>query len=210
MDKCTECSKNFIKAPEHLYKTKQGRQCSYTCWNRAKARQESIDMHAKIVKNKEAKMMNFKENEIVICQMGDSFEVGKIKTLRDDGAFVWYHSGDTAAYTPYESMHKIENAAYLTNANLGKDMVTTIKQLAPVLRYCSRLSRVVTPTEAMRHYGIVTPTKAMRHFGIRHDGAVSDFLNDLEIAMHDGNTLNVNDELYGPIYRRMCEDVSHE
>lgn len=153
-------------------------------------------------------MMNFKENEIVMCQMGGSFEVGRIKRLCDDGAFVWYHSGDTAAYTPYESMHKIENATYLTNANLGKDTATTIKQLAPVLRYCSMLSRIVAPTEAMRHYGIVTPMKAMRHFGIRHDGAVGDFLNDLGLAMHNGNTLNVNDELYGPIYRRMCEDVS--
>ena len=47
MDKCTECSKNFIAAPKHLYKTKQGKQCSYTCWNRAKARQESISMQAK-------------------------------------------------------------------------------------------------------------------------------------------------------------------
>lgn len=198
MDKCTECSKNFIRAPEHLYKTKQGRQCSYTCWNRAKARQESLAMFAKIVKNREAKMMNFKENEIVLCKKGGSFEVGKIKVLNDDGAFVWYHSGDTAAYTPYESMHKITNAACLTDAKLGKDTTATIKQLAPVLRYCSRLSR------------LVTPVAAMLYFDIRHDDKVSDFLNDLELAMHDGNTLNVNDELYGPIYKRMCEDVSYE
>ena len=65
-------------------------------------------------------MSNFKENEIVLYQNGDSFEVGKIKRLCDDGAFVWYHPSDTAAKTPYESMHKIKNAAYLTNVNLGK------------------------------------------------------------------------------------------
>jgi len=64
--------------------------------------------------------MRFKENEIVLYQNGDSFEVGKIKRLCDDGAFVWYHSGDTAAKTPYENLHKLQNAVYLSDANLGK------------------------------------------------------------------------------------------
>lgn len=177
MNICTVCKKKFIPAVEHLYKTKDGKQCSYTCWNRAKAK------------------TNFEENEIVICQMGDSFEIGKIKELRDDGAFVWYHSGDTAAKTPYENIHKIKNAAYLTDAILGKD-TAAIKQLAPILRYCSKLLRIVTPTEAMRYYGI------------RHDEAVNDFLNDLALSMYDGNFLNVNSELYKAIYKRMCEDVS--
>ena len=80
-------------------------------------------------------MMNFKENEIVMCQMGDSFEVGKIIRLCDDGAFVWYHSGDTAAKTPYENMHKIQNAVYLTNANLGKDTATERDQLKQSIAY---------------------------------------------------------------------------
>jgi hypothetical protein len=204
MNVCTVCKKKFIPAVEHLYKTKDGMQCSYTCWNKAKAK------------------MNFKENEIVICQMGDSFEIGKIKRLCDDGAFVWYHSGDTAAKTPYENIHKIKNAAYLTDVILAKDMdnqwsvgvvtntdpdcitaqtwvidvvVTTIKQLAPILLYCSKLLRIVTPTEAMRYYGI------------RHDEAVNDFLNDLALSMYDGDILDVNSELYKDIYKRMCEDV---
>lgn len=36
MSVCTVCKKKFIPAVEHLYKTKDGMQCSYTCWNKAK------------------------------------------------------------------------------------------------------------------------------------------------------------------------------
>lgn len=36
MDICTVCKKKFIPAVEHMYKTKDGKQCSYTCWNKAK------------------------------------------------------------------------------------------------------------------------------------------------------------------------------
>ena len=36
MNVCTVCKKKFIPAVEHLYKTKDGKQCSYTCWNKAK------------------------------------------------------------------------------------------------------------------------------------------------------------------------------
>ena len=36
MSVCTVCKKKFIPAAEHLYKTKDGKQCSYTCWNKAK------------------------------------------------------------------------------------------------------------------------------------------------------------------------------
>lgn len=53
---------------------------------------------------------DFSEGEIIIYQNGDSFELGKIKRLCEDGAFVWYHEGGTAAKTPYDCMHKIRNA----------------------------------------------------------------------------------------------------
>lgn len=42
IERCTECQKVFIPAPEHLYKVPGlGKQCSYSCWNKAKARTES-------------------------------------------------------------------------------------------------------------------------------------------------------------------------
>lgn len=53
MNTCTVCKKKFIPGAEHLYKTKDGKQCSYTCWNKAKLLQEET-------------RMRFKENEIVL------------------------------------------------------------------------------------------------------------------------------------------------
>lgn len=57
----------------------------------------------------------FKEGEIVIF-IGKSpdgeiytVEIGKIKRLCKDGAFVYYHTGDTAAKTNYKDLYKIKN-----------------------------------------------------------------------------------------------------
>ncbi len=61
----------------------------------------------------------YKEGELIIYQNGDSFEIGKIKRLTPTGAFVFYHSGDTAAKTPYENIHKLVNAYTITDTVLG-------------------------------------------------------------------------------------------
>lgn len=38
------------------------------------------------------------------------FEVGKIKRLKNDNqAFIWYHSGDTAALTDFDLLQPIVN-----------------------------------------------------------------------------------------------------
>ena len=37
--------------------------------------------------------MDFKEGELIVYQNGDRFEIGKIKRITEDGAFVWYHEG---------------------------------------------------------------------------------------------------------------------
>lgn len=57
----------------------------------------------------------YKEGELVIYKNGDSYEIGKIKRLTPDGAFIWYSNGDTAAKTPYEAMHKIVNVYAMRN-----------------------------------------------------------------------------------------------
>lgn len=54
-------------------------------------------------------MGDFKEGELILYRNGDSFEIGEIKRLCDDGAFVYYSMGDTAAKTRYEDMHKLTN-----------------------------------------------------------------------------------------------------
>lgn len=41
---------------------------------------------------------------------GDHFEIGVVKRIDSDGAFVWYHTGDTAAKTPWRCLHKVSNA----------------------------------------------------------------------------------------------------
>lgn len=61
----------------------------------------------------------FREGELIIYQSGDSFEIGKIKRLTPTGAFVYYSSGDTAAKTPYDTMHKLVNAYTITGTSLG-------------------------------------------------------------------------------------------
>ena len=62
---------------------------------------------------------DFHEGELGIYQNGDSFEIGKIKSLRDDGAFVYYHTGDTAAKTPYDHLHVLKNAYAIGQTLLG-------------------------------------------------------------------------------------------
>ena len=50
---------------------------------------------------------------------GTTFEIGRIKSLRDDGAFVAYHEGETGAKTPYHRMHKLTNAYCVKETTLG-------------------------------------------------------------------------------------------
>jgi hypothetical protein len=59
----------------------------------------------------------FQEGELVIAVCGDRYEVGKIKRLTDGAAFVWYHTGDTAAKTPLGMLHHISNS-YVVEASL--------------------------------------------------------------------------------------------
>lgn len=63
--------------------------------------------------------MDFKEGELIVYQNGDRFEIGKIKRITEDGAFVWYHEGETAAKTPFDCMHKLVNAYAILDDSLG-------------------------------------------------------------------------------------------
>jgi len=64
-------------------------------------------------------MPDFEAGELILYQSMGRIEIGKIKSLHDGGAFVWYHSGDTAAHTSYENMYKIQNRTYITETILG-------------------------------------------------------------------------------------------
>lgn len=55
-------------------------------------------------------MKRFKEDQLVLYKGVNGYEIGKIKRIRnDDKAFVWYHSGDTAALTDFDLIQPIIN-----------------------------------------------------------------------------------------------------
>lgn len=55
-------------------------------------------------------MTEFKEGQLVLYKGVNGCEIGKIKRIRnDDKAFIWYHSGDTAALTDFDLIRPIIN-----------------------------------------------------------------------------------------------------
>lgn len=64
-------------------------------------------------------MDNYSVGEYIIYQDGEKYELGRIKSLREDGAFVAYHEGETGAKTPYSHMHKLINRHCIKNTTLG-------------------------------------------------------------------------------------------
>ena len=61
----------------------------------------------------------YEVGEYIIYVNGDRFELGRIKSLTDDGAFVCYHEGETAAKTPYVCMNKLVNEYTIKTTTLG-------------------------------------------------------------------------------------------
>lgn len=64
-------------------------------------------------------MADFKRGEYIIYINGDRYEIGRIKSVCDDGCFVAYHEGETGAKTPFDKMHKIINAHCIQKTSLG-------------------------------------------------------------------------------------------
>ena len=62
---------------------------------------------------------DFHIGQYIVYVNGDKFEIGRIKSLCDDGAFVAYHEGETGAKTPYDCMHPIVNEHVITRTSLG-------------------------------------------------------------------------------------------
>ena len=60
----------------------------------------------------------FEPGEYIIYQNGSRYEIGRIKRITEDGAFVYYSSGDTAAKTPFECMHKLVNRYVIGETSL--------------------------------------------------------------------------------------------
>ena len=64
-------------------------------------------------------MEKFKVGEYIIYVNGDKYELGRIKSIASDGAFVAYHGGKTGAKTPFDTMHKLVNAYCIKETTLG-------------------------------------------------------------------------------------------
>lgn len=64
-------------------------------------------------------MNNFKVGEYIVYVSGDRYEIGRVKSLRENGAFICYHEGETAAKTPYDHMHKLANGYCIKKSTLG-------------------------------------------------------------------------------------------
>jgi len=67
-------------------------------------------------------MDNFKVGEYIIYVNGDRYELGRIKRLTEDGAFICYHEGETAAKTPYDLMHKLVNGFAIKDTTIGGEV----------------------------------------------------------------------------------------
>ena len=77
-------------------------------------------------------MDQFKEGALVAFIGKDpdgeiySVEIGKIKKICKDGAFVYYHTGDTAAKTNYKDLYKIKNAYAINNLGGNENHIPRI------------------------------------------------------------------------------------
>lgn len=71
-------------------------------------------------------MDKFKIGELVVYISKDlegniyKVEIGKIKKLCNDGAFVNYHTGETANKTNYCDLYKLNNSFIIEKENLGR------------------------------------------------------------------------------------------
>lgn len=61
----------------------------------------------------------FKVGQLIIYKNGDRYEIGMIKRIVENGAFVWYHSGETAAKTDFDLMYPIVNEWCILETCLG-------------------------------------------------------------------------------------------
>ena len=64
----------------------------------------------------------YEVGEYIIYVNGDRYELGRIKRLTEDGAFICYHEGETAAKTPYDLIHKLVNGFTIKDTTLGGEV----------------------------------------------------------------------------------------
>ena len=61
----------------------------------------------------------YKEGQYVMYRNVDTYEIGKIKSLRHNGAMVYFSGGETAAFTSYYLLKPIMNDYVIKETILG-------------------------------------------------------------------------------------------
>lgn len=92
----------------------------------------------------------FREGEHIVYQNGDRFEIGKIKRITKDGAFIYYSSGDTAAKTPFDCMHKLVNEHTIKYTSLGGSCWTSVENALPHAEYGEGISVLTIDTMGLQ------------------------------------------------------------
>lgn len=73
-------------------------------------------------------MEKFHVGEYIMYVNGNTYQLGRIKSLRPDGAFVAYHEGETGAKTSFDRMHKIHNEYTIKDTTLGGSYFKEVTQ----------------------------------------------------------------------------------
>lgn len=69
----------------------------------------------------------FKEGQLVIYKGANGYEIGKIKRIKNyNQAYVWYHSGDTAALTDFDLIKPIINDYCISVAEIIGTVIISI------------------------------------------------------------------------------------
>ena len=60
--------------------------------------------------------MEFQKGQLIIYKGSNGYELGKIKKIKDNkSAWIWYHSGDTAALTDFDLIEPLINDYCITD-----------------------------------------------------------------------------------------------
>lgn len=65
-------------------------------------------------------MATFKSGELVIYKCGTRVELGKIKSVKGQFAFVWFSEGDTAARCDIADLYHLHNSYMIRDTGFGK------------------------------------------------------------------------------------------
>ena len=128
------CEANKIVLPKETDPQKTCKECCYyreedgtaVCWRSPFGQQLHSNCACSLFEpaqdaSEAAETHDFREGELIVYVKGTTAQIGEIKRLCNDGAFVWYHEGDTASKTPFDCMLKLDNAYVIQGTTLAKE-----------------------------------------------------------------------------------------